>query len=137
MKLKIVLLFLGVAAAPVAAPLLARSHPLAALLIRNFFARLCHQDPDRSFVVAGSPVAVCVRCLGIYCGAVLGAFLRTGKEAAGRLLAAAFLLNVLDVLLGMLPWHGNLPWPRFLLGLLLGSGAGAVLLAPHWGLSEN
>jgi uncharacterized membrane protein len=133
MKLRALLVFLVVAAAPVAAPLLAGSHPLAALLIRDFFSRLCHQDPARSFVVDGSPVAVCVRCLGIYCGAVVGVFLRAGKAFAGRLLAIALLLNVLDVLAGMLPWHGNLPWPRFLLGLLLGMGAGALLLAPRWG----
>jgi len=137
MKLKVILVFLAVAAAPVAAPLLAGSHPLAALLIRNFFSRLCHQDPARSFVVDGSRVAVCVRCMGIYCGAVVGAFLRTGKAVAGRLLVVALLLNLFDVVASMLHWHGNLPWPRFLLGLLLGMGAGAILLLPRCGTGSD
>jgi len=131
MKLSVLLAFIAVAAAPVASPLLAGSHPLAALLIRDFFSRLCHQDPTRSFVVEGAPVAVCVRCLGIYCGAVPGLFLRTGQSVARRLLAGALLLNLLDVIAGMIHWHGNLPGPRFLLGLLLGMGAGAILSAPR------
>ncbi len=139
--------------APLAAPLLAASHPLTALLIRSFFSRLCHQNPARSFVIEGSPVAVCVRCLGIYCGVALGALFRSAKMPGAvsqllwshkdrgfglhqlrngygpRLLAVALLLNLLDVAGGTLHWYGNLPLPRFLLGLILGMGAGAVLFS--------
>ncbi len=129
-KLRLPLAILAVALAPLAAPLLAASHPLAALLIRSFFSRLCHQDPTRSFLVGGSPVAVCVRCLGIYYGAAMGALLRVGRAPAARLLSIALLLNLLDVTSGALHWHGNLSAPRFLLGLLLGVGAGAVLFLP-------
>jgi uncharacterized membrane protein len=100
------------------------------LLIRSFFSRLCHQDPSRSFIIEGSPVAVCVRCLGIYCGAALATLLGMRIAGARRLLAVALLLNLLDVTTAMLLWHGNLPLPRFLLGVLLGMGAGAVLLSP-------
>jgi uncharacterized membrane protein len=130
LKLKLSLLILTLALSPLAAPLLARSHPLIALLVRSFFSRLCHQDPARSFVVDGSPVAVCVRCLGIYCGAALAILLGMGKVPARRLLAIALLLNLLDVATAALLWHGDLPLPRFLLGVLLGVGAGAVLLSP-------
>jgi uncharacterized membrane protein len=134
MKLRFPLIMLALALAPVAAPLLAASHPGSALLIRSFFSRLCHQDPSRSFVLEGSPVAVCVRCLGIYWGAALAGMLCLGK--APRLLGLAMLLNGLDVGTGMLHWHGNLPLVRFLLGLLLGMGAGAVLFWPE-GRSES
>jgi uncharacterized membrane protein len=113
--------------APLAAPLLAATHPLAALLIRDFFSRLCHQDPSLSFVVNGSPVAVCVRCLGIYWGVAVGMVLR--MKRARSLLAMAMLLNVLDVASSALHLHGNLPLTRFLLGLLLGVGAGALLFS--------
>jgi uncharacterized membrane protein len=130
LKLKLSLLILALALSPLAAPLLARSHPPIALLVRSFFSRLCHQDPARSFVVDGSPVAVCVRCLGIYCGAALAILLGMGKVPARRLLAIALLLNLLDVATAALLWHGDLPLPRFLLGVLLGVGAGAVLLSP-------
>ncbi len=127
MKLRLAFAILVLALAPLAAPLLAATHPLTALLIRSFFSRLCHQDPARSFVIGGSPVAVCVRCLGIYCGVALGLFLRVGKASAVRLLAAAMLLNLLDVGSGMVHWHGNMPVTRFWLGLLLGMAAGSVL----------
>ena len=129
MKLRFPLVILALALAPLAAPLLAASHPLAALLIRDVFSRLCHQDPSRSFVLEGSPVAVCVRCLGIYWGAALAGMLCLGK--APRLLGIAVLLNGIDVGTGMLHWHGNLPLVRFLLGLLLGMGAGSVLFWPE------
>jgi len=130
MKFWLPVAIVTVAVAPLAAPFLAASHPMAALLIRSFFSRLCHQDPARSFMVEGSPVAVCVRCLGIYCGVALGAWLRLGRKFAARLLAAALLINLLDVASGALHWHGNLPLVRLLLGLLLGLGAGAVLFLP-------
>jgi uncharacterized membrane protein len=130
LKLKLSLAMLALALTPLAAPLLAHNHPLFALLIRSFFARLCHQDPARSFMVEGSPVAVCVRCLGIYCGAALAGLVGMGKAPARRLLAIAMLLNLLDVATATLHWHGSLPLPRFLLGVLLGVGAGAVLLSP-------
>jgi len=137
MKLWLPLAVLALALAPLAAPLLAGSHPLTALLIRDFFSRLCHQDPARSFVVEGSPVAVCVRCFGIYWGFALAALLRLGKAPGRRLLAAALLLNLLDVASETLHWYGNLPLPRFLLGLVLGIGAGAVLLSRQAELSSR
>src|ERR1700724_2118217 len=101
-RLLFAILALALMLAPLAAPLLAATHPVTALLIRSFFSRLCHQDPARSFVLAGSPVAVCVRCLGIYCGATLGMFLRLRKASAFRFLAVAMLLNLLDVGSGVL-----------------------------------
>ena len=131
MRLRLPLALMALAMTPLAAPLLAADHPLTALLIRGFFSRLCHQDPGRSFLVAGSPVAVCVRCLGIYCGVGLGALLRWGKATATRLLALAMMLNLLDVASAALHWHGNLPITRLLLGLMLGVGVGAFLFLPQ------
>jgi uncharacterized membrane protein len=130
LKLKLSFAFFALALTPLAAPLLAPTHPLIALLIRNFFSRLCHQDAARSFMVDGSPIAVCVRCLGIYCGAALATILGMRQAVAVRLLAIAAALNLLDVATASLHWHGSLPLPRFLLGLVLGVGAGAVLLSP-------
>jgi uncharacterized membrane protein len=127
MKLRLPFAILVLALAPLVAPLLAATHPLTALLIRSFFSRLCHQDPTRSFVIGGSPVAVCVRCLGIYCGVALGMLLRLEKVPAIRLLTVAMMLNLLDVGSGMLHWHGNMPVTRFWLGLLLGIAAGSIL----------
>jgi uncharacterized membrane protein len=138
MKLRFALagVALVLALIPLAAPLLAAGHPLTALLIRNFFSNLCHQRPGRSFMVQGAPAAVCVRCLGIYCGAALGMLPALGRSTSVRLLGLALLLNLLDVSSEMLHWHGELGWARFLLGLLLGAGVGAVL-QPAAGLSPS
>jgi uncharacterized membrane protein len=129
LRFPLAILALALMLAPLAAPLLGTSHPLAALLIRNFFSRLCHQDPNRSFVVAGSAVAVCVRCLGIYWGAALGMMVRLRR--ARWLLVVGVVLNLVDVVTGVLHWHGNAPLVRFFLGLMLGAGVGAVLCLPE------
>jgi uncharacterized membrane protein len=128
------ILALGLTLAPLAAPLLAGTHPLTALLIRNFFSQLCHQDPSRSFLLGGAPVAVCARCLGIYWGVAVGALVRW--RMARRLLVGALVLNLLDVATEVLHWHGNLPVFRFFLGLLLGVGVGAVLAGPSLNLGR-
>ena len=125
MRLVLIFAFILLAVAAVAAPLLAAGHPLAALLIRSFFAQVCHQQIARSFVIEGAPVAVCVRCLGIYCGVALGAAMRV--VGTRRLFALTLLLNLIDVATAMLHWHGNWPLPRFVLGLVLGWSAGALL----------
>ncbi len=59
-------------AAAAAAPLLMARGRRSALLLYAVFSPLCHQDPGRSFSLAGFPLAVCARCAGIYLGAFLG-----------------------------------------------------------------
>jgi uncharacterized membrane protein len=132
---------LTLAALAIAAPLLSTS-PLVSLAIRKFFSIVCHQDPARSFSIHGAPVAVCVRCLGIYLGAALGAAsssagpaLRDRQAWASRprLLAALAItaaLNTLDVAAEWTNLHGNLPTLRFTLGLALGAAIG--VLVAHW-----
>jgi uncharacterized membrane protein len=128
-RIPLATLALALTLAPLTAPLLAGSYPLTALLIRNFFSQLCHQDPSRSFLLGGAPVAVCVRCLGIYWGVAVGALVRL--RMSRRLLAVAVVLNLIDVATGVLHWHGNVPLVRFFLGLMLGVGVGAVLFLPE------
>jgi uncharacterized membrane protein len=127
---------LALAALAIAGPLLSTS-PLLTLAIRKFFSIVCHQDPARSFWIAGAPLAVCIRCLGIYLGAALGAasssagILPAGARASRpRFLAALALtgtLNALDVAAEWSNLHGNLPTLRFALGLALGAAIGALV----------
>ena len=105
------ILVLALTLAPLAAPLLAPSHPVAALLIRNFFSRLCHQDPSRSFFLDGSAVAVCVRCLGIYWGAALGMVVRLRRPR--WLLAGALVVNLADVADRLAASHMPVATPAF------------------------
>jgi uncharacterized membrane protein len=52
--------------------LAARGEAGVARVIYAVFAPVCHQIPDRCFVLAGHPLAVCGRCLGIYTGFLAG-----------------------------------------------------------------
>lgn len=56
----------------VAAPLSSASNGRAASLLYEFFAPVCHQIAERSFHLAGHPLAVCHRCFGFYVGFTLG-----------------------------------------------------------------
>ena len=122
---------LALAALAISAPLLANS-ALLSFSIRRFFSIVCHEDPARSFWLAGAPVAVCVRCLGIYLGAALGAGLNSARASRPRLLRIVMTvaaLNALDVAAESLSLHGNLPTLRFALGLAMGAALGALVAA--------
>ena len=41
-------------------------------LLARAYGRVCHQLDDRSFHIAGHPLAVCSRCFGIYVGYLAG-----------------------------------------------------------------
>jgi uncharacterized membrane protein len=125
-----------VAGTALAPPILLRAnYPLAAFALRSFFSELCNQDPARSFLLTGTPIAVCVRCFGIYLGTALGALLSMLSGAVGRMngawardiLLATIVLNILDVAAELLRLHGNLPIPRFFLGVVLGITIGVLL----------
>jgi uncharacterized membrane protein len=60
-------------------------------LLYVLFSFVCHQQPERSLWLGGAPLAVCVRCAGIYFGAFLGLLLDLPGRR-GLLLTAAALL---------------------------------------------
>jgi uncharacterized membrane protein len=67
------LLWMGLmVSAPVAA---AGGHETLAFVIYQGLDGVCHQMPERSFHIAGHPLAVCARCSGIYAGFTLAALL--------------------------------------------------------------
>jgi len=105
--------------AAVAAPLLGA----AGVGIYAALGWVCHQQPERSWHLAGKPLAVCVRCFGLYVGALL-AVLLGGKFWRRPALGMVAVLGV-DWLLETLGWAGARPWWRFGIGLAVG-----VLVAP-------
>jgi len=100
----------------------------------RIFAHVCHQIPDRSFWIAGQPMAVCSRCFGIYAGFALGWLLLpvTGRMNVARLmpfkriLLAAVLINLADIIGNFLGFWENTLTSRLILGCMLGIAA-AVL----------
>jgi uncharacterized membrane protein len=112
----------------VLAPLLrARGWPLLSQLFYEFFRPACHQMPERSFHIAGYPLAVCARCFGLYVGALAGVAVyplarrvtRTDTADRAWLIAAAVPTTV-DFALGFLRVWENTHWSRFSTALLLG-----------------
>jgi uncharacterized membrane protein len=92
------------------------------------FGYVCHQQPERSFFLAGQSLAVCARCTGIYSGfalttllyPVLTSWRRTDPPERKWLFLAAAPLAI-DFGLGLLGVWQNTHASRFLTGALLGA----------------
>ncbi len=120
---------LTLAAAAIAVPYLLRVSPTLALALQRGFALVCHQQPERSFVLFGGSVAVCARCLGIYLGAALGLLLRAPRTIAGRLFVTAVSGSLIDWIAEAAGLHGNWMLARFALGAALGIAAAMLVYA--------
>jgi uncharacterized membrane protein len=107
---------------------------------------VCHQQPDRSFHLAGAQVPVCARCLGLYAGAFVGVvgwtlmsgWRTTPRRTTRALLAAplvrtslivAALPTLLSVALAWLGLWDSSNAMRAVLALPLGAIAAAVVAA--------
>jgi len=107
-----------------------RGHLLLSEVFYQFFHAVCHQMPERSFQIAGYPLAVCARCTGLYVGGLLGVaaypMVRplTRTDAPERVwLVLAVLPTTVDFALGFFGIWENTHWSRFLTALLAGAGA--------------
>jgi len=103
---------------------------------------LCHRIDLRSFHLGDRPLPLCVRCTGMYLGAVLGLIYQSivAPRCAGTpprrvllpvvILVLAFVIDGLNSYLSLLPGMPYLYEPRHWLRLLTGSGMGlAVAIA--------
>ncbi len=98
--------------------------------IYNAFSYVCHQDPERSFFVAGQQFAVCTRCTGIYAGFTATMILypllfspnRSQTPERKWLFLAALPLTI-DFSLGFLGVWQNTHVSRFSTGAILGAAA--------------
>jgi uncharacterized membrane protein len=116
------------AAAALSYPLLlAGGAALSAVAVHTFFSPICHQIPERSFHLFGVPLAVCARCIGIYTGATLGAFVRAPRRFILRALGLALALNIMEAATEYVGLHGNWLTVRALLGFALGLSVAALV----------
>ena len=105
-------------AAILAAPLLAEISGVAALPLYAAFSWICHQRPQRTWHLGGYPLAVCVRCLGLYAGALAGAI--AGLPFFRRLFFCSMALFAVEWLAETLTLLTPPSLARFLVGLLAG-----------------
>ena len=66
----------------------------------EFFARICHQDPDRSWFLSGRQLPVCIRCASIYFAFTVSLFL--GVKPNARWLRAAVAIMAAEFILARL-----------------------------------
>jgi len=137
----LVSLWAALAVTVVAAPLLAsHSHSLLAAALYLLLSPACHQDPARSFFLAGYPLAVCHRCSGIYFGLLVSAVFASRVPSAlvscsqRRIRVALGTLPLLiDALLPLTGIWTNTPWSRFVTGFAFGAMLSSLLVP---GVSE-
>lgn len=134
------------------APCLRDRFPRAASLIYGLYSPLCHQIPHRCFSLAGHPLAVCARCLGIYSGFLLGAGLYPLLRGFGTIAlprTAAFVSVsapiVIDTLANVLRLWTTSNAVRLATGMIWGlilpyyfiPGIADAVLAPKFRLNSN
>jgi uncharacterized membrane protein len=107
------------------------------LVARRALAGSCHQDPARCFLVTGSRLPACARCVGLHAGILVGGALLAvrarrpgGAGTHGALLVLGVAPLVVDVVLGVAVTGWDHP------GLRAATGAAAsasilLLLVPR------
>ncbi len=116
-----------ICALTMAAPiLLSHSHRRAASVLYLTFSCICHQIPERSFMISGHSFAVCHRCFGIYLGLFLGSlignrFVHRSPQVRRFLVLAAGVPLLLDVILPFAGLWTSSGMSRFFTGLFLGN----------------
>jgi uncharacterized membrane protein len=99
------------------------------------FNGLCHQDPQRSFWLNGTPMAVCSRCFGIYSGflatwilfPILSDLLKLINGYKRWLLAGVLVINIIDVIGNFIGLWQNTQLSRFGMGSLIGLTAVLII----------
>lgn len=100
-----------------------------------FFEKLCHQDPNRSYSIAGLSMAVCSRCLGIYAAFLVGMialpviarFLSIRRKVSISFVALAIGINAIDIAGNFADLWINTLESRLILGSVFGLSV-AILL---------
>src|SRR5437867_3041453 len=87
--------------------------------VYDFFSRICHQDPSRSWYLAGEPLAVCIRCASIYFAFTVSLWF--GLKANVRWLRISLLLMLCEFVFARLILDAALL--RSICGVLVGLSA--------------
>lgn len=87
--------------------------------VYEFFSAICHQDPARSWFIAGEPLPVCIRCASIYFGFLAALVFRLAPDV--RWLRASIVLVVAEFVIARTLLDSEIA--RSFTGLLLGGTA--------------
>ena len=97
-----------------------------------FYKPVCHQISERSFLLNGHTLAVCVRCFSFYLGGLLVTSIYIFKDKIYMWTITSYIFFVLpallDFLLEKIDFYTNIGGLRLLTGLLLGIAFFQLLL---------
>lgn len=88
-------------------------------LVYEFFARICHQDPSRSWHMLGEPLPVCIRCSSIYFAFTISLWVKLKPNA--RWLRASLAIMLAEFIIARVFLDAALL--RVLSGILVGLSA--------------
>lgn len=106
-------------------------------VIYSVFGAICHQIDYRTFHMFGGKLPVCIRCQGLYLGALISTFLypflklwfkKSENPSIWLLLLPSFII-VVDVLLELSGFYGYIGIIKFISGFSLGFVQPFFLLA--------
>ncbi|MCI0486385.1 MAG: DUF2085 domain-containing protein [Blastocatellia bacterium] len=99
------------------------------------YSQVCHQIAERSFFLAGQPLAVCARCMGIYTGGLAALILYPLARSIKRTDAPRRLWFVVALIPMAVDFAGNYAGlfentlaSRAITGLIAGAGAAFYIL---------
>ena len=95
------------------------------------FSWVCHQRPERTFWLAGHPMALCARDIGLYGGLWLGGALTAARrvQLSGKVALLCALPLILDGGTQLIGLRESTNLLRVITGLLAGVTAAAYLLS--------
>ena len=101
--------------------------------VYEFFSKICHQYPDRTWHLFGAALPVCIRCASIYFGFTASLWL--GLRGNARWLRAAFILMLAEFVTARLVL--DIAVLRSLSGILIGLSAAPFVRQGVEELSER
>ncbi len=100
-------------------------------ILRKLYSSICYQDELKTFTIYGEKLMVCIRCTGIYFGAlffsVISIFFKTFK-VNGKLLVAALAGILSDIILYTTGFYNYSKFYAFVTGFFFGSAAFLYIL---------
>lgn len=69
--------------------------------LKMFYSPVCHQNPDKSFIINNIQVLVCSRCFGIYLGLIIASILsifKFSKKIKLKFLVISSLIIIFDII---------------------------------------
>jgi uncharacterized membrane protein len=108
------------------------------------FQNVCHQNPERSFLFSGVPMAVNSRCFGVFSGLLAGWFLipvltrlTPKKNWALWLLLLAVMAQIIDFSGNLIHLWQNTNMSRAILGFFLGMAASVAVFELFKPINQN